>query len=54
MKRTTRRMSEKTKEKISRKLRGKKKTAAHSKHISEGMRRYWSTIPAEDNNEGNE
>lgn len=46
-------MSEKTKQKISRKLTGRKKTAAHSKHISEGMRRYWAAVP-EGNNEDNE
>lgn len=52
-KRKTRSLSEKTKEKIRRKLTGKKKTAAHSRHIAEGMRRYWASVP-EGNNGDNE
>lgn len=52
-KRKTRSLSQKTKDKISRKLTGKKKSAAHTRHIAEGMRRYWASVP-EGNNEEND
>ena len=45
MKRTTRKMSTITKQRISQKLKGKTKTTKHKEAISEGMIKYWSTIP---------
>ena len=45
MKRTTRKQSEKTKEKIRVALKGKVKTTQHKEAISKGMVKYWKTIP---------
>lgn len=47
MKRTTRKLSEDTKKKISNSLKGVKKTDEHKKAISEGLKEYWKTIPYE-------
>ena len=46
MKRTSRKQSEKTKEKIRVALKGKPKTTQHKEAISRGMENYWKTIPA--------
>lgn len=51
MKRTNRKLSEATKQKIANSLRGRKKTESHIQAISIGMKRYWETIPEEINNE---
>lgn len=47
MKRTTRKMSETTKQRISAKLKGKCKTMKHKEAISRGMTEYWKTVPIE-------
>lgn len=47
MKRTTRKMSEETKKKISESMKGKKKTDEHKVAISNGLKKYWETIPYE-------
>lgn len=47
MKRTTRKMSEVTKQRISAKLTGKPKTAKHKEAISKSLVAYWKTIPDE-------
>ena len=49
-KRKNRSVSQKVRDKISRTLTGRKKSADHARHIAEGMRRYWQSVP-EDNNE---
>ena len=45
MKRTKRALSEQTKSKIANSLKGKSKTQKHREAISQGMKRYWQTIP---------
>ena len=52
MKRTNRKLSDKTKQKISAALRGKNKSIQHKEAIAKGMEKYWSTIPdqIEENN----
>lgn len=45
MKRTTRKMSEATKQRISAKLKNKTKSPKHKEAISKGMKKYWTTIP---------
>ena len=50
MKRTTRKLSEVTKQKISAKMKGKRKTTKHKEAISKGMIAYWKTIPDENGN----
>lgn len=44
-KRKTREMSDKTKQKISAKLKGRKKSAETCKSISDGLKIYWHSIP---------
>ena len=53
-KRKNRSLSQKTKDKISRKLTGRKKSAEHSRHIAEGMRKYWASVPEGNNEETTE
>lgn len=52
MKRTSRKLSDKTKQKISAALSGKNKSLKHKEAISKGMESYWATIPnsREENN----
>lgn len=45
MKRTTRTLSETTKQKIANSLKGRKKTESHKQAISNGMAKYWESIP---------
>ena len=45
MKRTTRKMSQMTKQRISAKLKGKPKSIKHKEAISYAMARYWESIP---------
>lgn len=45
MKRTTRKLSESTKQKIANSLKGRKKTERHKQAIAKGMERYWKNIP---------
>jgi hypothetical protein len=55
MKRTTRKLSESTKQKIANSLKGRKKTERHKQAIAKGMERYWKNIPvlSEENNSTN-
>lgn len=50
MKRTNRKMSTITKQRISEKLKGKPKTTKHKEAISKGLIAYWKTIPNETDN----
>lgn len=45
-KRVCRELPDETKEKISKSLQGKAKSASHAQAISNGMKQYWSTVPA--------
>lgn len=47
--RISRAMKTTTKEKISRRLSGRRKSSLVKKRISEGMKRYWATIPYDEN-----
>ena len=47
MKRTTRKLSEETKKRISESMKGKKKTDEHKEAISSALKKYWETIPYE-------
>jgi hypothetical protein len=49
MKRTSRKLSEETKQKISMALRGKPKTEQHRQSLSAALVQYWATIPEEEN-----
>ena len=55
MKRTNRKLSEATKQKIANSLKGRKKTNSHKQAISNGMARYWESIPvmSDENNSTN-
>ena len=44
-KRIYRELDADTKQKISKATAGKAKSAAHKQHISQSMKRYWSSIP---------
>ena len=44
-KRKYRQMSDETKQKISRSLKGKTKTQKHKENISKGLKRYWGKVP---------
>jgi hypothetical protein len=44
-KRQFRELSDETKEKISNSTRGRAKSAQHKQNISQGMIKYWETIP---------
>ena len=46
--RKQRKLSEETKRKISDSLKNKKKRDEHKRAISEGMKKYWVTIPYEE------
>ena len=45
-KRIYRELDADTKQKISRATVGKAKSAAHKQHISQAMKKYWSTVPS--------
>ena len=47
MKRTTRKLSEETKKKISQAMKGKGKSEDTKRKMSESMKKYWATIPAD-------
>jgi hypothetical protein len=55
MKRTNRKQSESTKQKIANSLKGRKKAESHKQAISNGMARYWESIPvmSDENNSTN-
>ena len=44
-KRKQRALSDQTKQKISAKLKGRRKTMSHAANISKGLQNYWSQIP---------
>ena len=44
-KRKQRTLSDQTKQRISAKLKGRKKSMSHSANISKGLQQYWSQIP---------
>lgn len=48
MKRTNRKLSEETKQKISAALRGKSKSEQHRQSLSAALVKYWATIPIEE------
>ena len=45
-KRIYRELDAETKQKISVSSRGKAKTSSHKEHISQAMKKYWSTVPS--------
>ena len=45
-KRIYRELDAKTKQKISVSSKGKAKTSSHKEHISQAMKKYWSTVPS--------
>ena len=45
-KRQYRELSDITKQKISVSSKGKAKTSSHKEHISQAMKRYWSSVPS--------
>lgn len=49
MVRLQRKLSKETKDKISKALKGKKKTDEHKEKISSKMKQYWEGIPYENN-----
>ena len=49
-KRQTRQMPERTKQLISHKLKGRKKSPQHIERISMGMQNYWTTLKDGDDN----
>lgn len=55
MKRTNRKLSEATKQKIANSLKGREKAESHKQAISNGMIRYWQSIPfmSDENNSTN-
>lgn len=52
--RKARSMSAETKRKISEALKGQSKSEKHKQAISEGLKRYWATIPSENNDFNND
>lgn len=50
-KRKQRAMSDITKQKISAKLKGKRKSFQHCQNISKGLEGYWSQIPQQQNSD---
>ena len=47
MKRTNRKLSESTKQKIANSLKGRKKSERHKQAIAKGMIEYWKSIPTD-------
>ena len=45
-KRIYRELDAETKQKISVSSKGKAKTSSHKEHISQAMKKYWSTVPS--------
>lgn len=45
-KRQYRELNDITKQKISVSSKGKAKTSSHKEHISQAMKKYWSTVPS--------
>ena len=49
-KRQYRQLNDTTKQKISQSLRGRTKSATHTQAISNGLKKYWATVPNQPNN----
>lgn len=49
-KRQYRQLDDATKQKISQSLRGRTKSATHTQAISNGLKKYWATVPDQPNN----
>ena len=54
MVRKQRKLSEETRKKISLALKGRKKSETQKDNISKSMKKYWSTIPYENNEDNTE
>ena len=52
-KRQYRQLNDTTKQKISQSLRGRTKSATHTQAISNGLKKYWATVPNQPNNNEN-
>ena len=52
-KRQYRQLNDITKQKISQSLRGRTKSATHTQAISNGLKKYWATVPNQPNNNEN-
>lgn len=52
-KRQYRQLNDTTKQKISLSLRGRTKSATHTQAISNGLKKYWATVPNQPNNNEN-
>ena len=46
-------LNDTTKQKISQSLRGRTKSATHTQAISNGLKKYWATVPNQPNNNEN-
>ena len=53
-KRQYRQLNDTTKQKISQSLRGRTKSATHAQAISDGLKKYWTTVPDRPDNNENE
>ena len=53
MKRINRTLKEETKQKISTSMKGKRKTEQHKKAISNTLKKYWESIPKDNNKHKN-
>lgn len=49
-KRQYRQLNDTTKQKISQSLKGRTKSATHTLAISDGLKKYWATVPNQPNN----
>ncbi|OKZ09360.1 MAG: hypothetical protein BHV75_12750 [Bacteroides oleiciplenus] len=52
-KRQYRQLDDTTKEKISQSLKGRTKSATHIQAISNGLKKYWTSVPNQPNNNEN-
>lgn len=52
-KRQYRQLDDTTKEKISQSLRGRTKSATYTQAISDGLKKYWTSVPNQPNNNEN-
>ena len=52
-KRQYRRLDDTTKQKISQSLKGRTKSATHTQAISDGLKKYWTSVPNQPNNDEN-
>lgn len=52
-KRQYRQLDDTTKQKISQSLKGRTKSSTHAQAISDGLKKYWTTVPSQPNNNEN-